>query len=143
VPEEGAGVKIVDEDMLDNFRVSGLCEICYKPQARREAFHILARGFGGGSRLDVRINLLGSCHWCNQFYSDDTLEFQGRKLRLPDMLEIVSHRERIPLDVDLLDVLYLLQRLPKDCRPWQLKAQMVDLTSAQRVLVERTLREAQ
>ena len=83
---------IVDENLLDEFRTPGPCEWCGKACERREPHHIFARGLGGGSRLDIRCNLiaLGSgIHWecaCHQ------AAHAGRISRL-QLLLVVGQRE--------------------------------------------------
>jgi hypothetical protein len=60
---------IKDEKLLATFRTPGLCEICQVSCLRREPHHLVRRGKGGGTRLDIELNLVAvgglfqcSCH---------------------------------------------------------------------------------
>ncbi len=50
---------IRDEKLLDLFRGPGACELCGKGCMKREPHHVIAKGMGGGRRLDIRINIVG------------------------------------------------------------------------------------
>lgn len=79
-------MKIKDEPLLDLFRAAGPCERCQRPQPRREPHHVRAKGMGGGSCLDVRINLIALCTACHGL-------IQGSKRHEPRVLEIIALRE--------------------------------------------------
>lgn len=49
---------IIDEALLARFREAGRCELCGKTCDEREPHHVFGRGFGGGTRLDIALNLL-------------------------------------------------------------------------------------
>lgn len=51
-------MKIVDEHLLDKFRTPGKCEVCGVRVKAREPHHLLSKGMGGGSRLDVAENIV-------------------------------------------------------------------------------------
>ncbi len=103
-------MKIVDELLLESFRAPGRCEYCGHYCQRREPHHIFSRGMGGGSRLDVRINLISlcpafvgqECH--NQYHA-------GHILRC-DLLAIVAKREG-RLQTDIEAEIYKLRRARK------------------------------
>lgn len=56
-------MKVIDPDLLAEFRQAGTCELCGKPGS--DPHHALARGMGGGGQLDVRLNLLTVCRLCH------------------------------------------------------------------------------
>jgi len=90
---------VIDEPMLDLFRGPGRCEGCGKPCRRREPHHIKKRGLGGGSRLDIPINLiaLGSAFDCACH-----IKAEAGTLPKAKLLEIVAGREgRTPEQVEL------------------------------------------
>lgn len=102
------------------WRGPGVCELCGLVVTTRECFHILAKGQGGGACLDVVINCLSSCapfsggKDCHTRHHNGSLLYAGNKCRTDELLTIVAHREGISLDVDLLWVLWWMQRLPKE-----------------------------
>lgn len=114
-------MKIIDTTMLRRFSGPGQCEVCLF-HCMREAHHICKRGFGGGSRLDVAINLMGACLLCHRCIEDATPIQRGHRagagLREEEQFEIVRHREKIAVDVDIQKVVWFLKRLPKDPGPW-------------------------
>src|ERR1700722_12838836 len=63
-------VKVINEPLLSSMRVPGLCESCRELCMRREPHHILTRGMGGASRMDVRINLVSLCPPCHRAHHD-------------------------------------------------------------------------
>lgn len=98
---------VIDEALLDQFRGPGRCEFCGALVKRREAAHVLARGMGGGSRLDVRENLValcgpwdGACHLKSH---------QGQHPTTQDLLEVVAKREQ-KTAAEILDYLWKLKR---------------------------------
>ena len=52
---------IKDESLLDTFRGPGICEMCRKWVTYRSPHHVVCRGIGGGSRCDIRENLISLC----------------------------------------------------------------------------------
>ncbi|HMC90197.1 MAG TPA: HNH endonuclease [Gemmataceae bacterium] len=79
---------ITNEELLDYFRAKKFCELCarrirYTEQAHPH--HVQARGHGGGSRLDVALNVVSACWLCHG--EADTPEQKDR------CLEIIAYRE--------------------------------------------------
>jgi len=57
---------IIDENLLQYFRRKDRCELCGMPnQLGVDPHHIKPRGMGGGSRLDVVLNLIALCRACH------------------------------------------------------------------------------
>lgn len=51
-------MKIINKALLKEFAKPGKCEWCGKQCDKREAHHWKKRGMGGGSRLDISLNLI-------------------------------------------------------------------------------------
>lgn len=58
-------MKIISEATLDLFRQKQRCEWCGCRVARCDPHHWKPRGIGGGSRLDIKENLIGLCRECH------------------------------------------------------------------------------
>ncbi len=57
---------VIDEKLLEEFRATIICEWCGRHiLSAAHPHHIYARGMGGGSRLDVRENLIALCFQCH------------------------------------------------------------------------------
>lgn len=130
-------MRVLNDALMAEFRTMA-CEIpgCGKRPAC--GHHILCRGLAGGHEITVRINLLAVCQLCHQKIGNASRQFSGRVLRREEQLELVSHREGIDLAVDLMDFLYLLDRLPKNTtaeRFWQ-EAKHLDADVALRLKLE-------
>ena len=79
-------MKVINEDLLDEFRQHGLCEWCKAFCSSRDPHHIFARGMGGGGRLDIQENIVSLCRTCHGRVH------AGHILRC-DLLAIVAKRE--------------------------------------------------
>lgn len=77
-------MKIEDPDLLFQFRLKLRCEHCGK-RGPVDPHHLFSRGFGGGTRLDIAINLIALCRKCHD-------EFHNGKIKLFDLLKIVAKR---------------------------------------------------
>lgn len=86
---------IIDETVLQSFRDARQCEVCDKV-GPVEPHHILAKGMGGGKRLDVPYNLVACCRECH------TGIHVGNGPPLDYLLATAAKRE-----------LYKLMRMPK------------------------------
>ena len=82
-------MRIVDEDLLWTFRRLPQCERC---KARNNndihPHHIIARGMGGGRRLDSRYNLVGLCARCHRLTHDGHIPRS-------ELWRIVESREKL------------------------------------------------
>ncbi len=96
---------VVNKDLLAAFSHAGNCEWC-KVRAKVDVHHIWPRGLGGGSRLDIRINLIALCRQCH----DDV--HAGHILRI-DLLAIVAGREDV-MQHHIERIVWWLLRLPKN-----------------------------
>ena len=99
-------MKIIDEVLLDSFRFSTQCEYCKRTVLTGlDPHHMLSRGFGGGTRLDVRINLIALCRECHRRFHDGHILYA-------DLLAIVSARENMLQD-DIEREIFRLRRARK------------------------------
>lgn len=76
-------MEVIDDNLLDEFRQKP-CEICNR-RPPSEAHHLSGRGMGGGSRKDVRENLVSLCRRHHQ-------EFHDGNLRRDVLKAIVQYR---------------------------------------------------
>ena len=96
-------MKIIDEQLLQEFREKTSCEWC-----KRRIFtglqphHIFTRGAG---RLDIRCNLVALCIVCHG-------EVHAGVIMREDLLTIVAVREGTPQD-EIEREIYRLRRLRK------------------------------
>ncbi len=100
-------MRVVDENLLAQFRAKGRCEWC-KRASVVNPHHIWARGMGGGGRLDVPANLIALCLSCHEYVH------AGMILRC-DLLAIVARRENTTQDA-ITGEIYALRRAPKHPR---------------------------
>lgn len=59
-------MKIIDDAVLAEFR-AGPCERCRRPGPCDPHHCFITRGVGGGTRLDMRQNLLSLCFQCHHY----------------------------------------------------------------------------
>lgn len=87
-------MKLVNPKALVPFRGPGLCQNCGKSCMTREAAHVFSKGAG---RIDHRLNLiaLGGAFACGCHHR----HHQGREPRTDDLLQKVSERESVPVEV--------------------------------------------
>ena len=105
-------MKHIDYALLDEFRTRGRCEVCGVFCAAREPHHLLARGMGGGGRMDIRENLIAvgsslpfpECP-CHRAIHDG-------HIAKDDLLQIVARREGLTAAA-VQSRLFRLRRLPK------------------------------
>jgi hypothetical protein len=98
-------MRIINESLLAEFRTVGKCEACGRKVYPLDPDHYRCKGIGGGSRLDIRINLAALCRLCHSHLQEGA---EGRR----KVLEIIARRERCrPVDIEA--VIDLLLRLPK------------------------------
>jgi hypothetical protein len=104
-------VKVIDEQLLADFRGPGTCEWCGRQVVRREPHHIYARGMGGGGRLDVRVNLVALCA---PFSGGDDCHDAAHDGRITkdDLLPVVAGREGTSPGA-IRDEIFRLLRAPK------------------------------
>jgi hypothetical protein len=96
-------VRIINENLLEQFRRKRRCEWCGHSVTGCDPHHVFTRGAG---RLDLRINLIGLCREC---HNDVHL---GHIARF-DLLAVVAAREGMSQDVIEAEI-YRLRRLPKE-----------------------------
>ena len=94
-------MRIVNEDLLAEFRRYQSCEWCGK-RCWPDPHHVFCRGMGGGSRLDIRINLLALCRECHS-------QVHGGEIRRIDLLMVVAGRENVQIDA-IVEEIWRLRR---------------------------------
>lgn len=98
---------VIDEKLLTEFRRKVQCEWCGKPTPSGcDPHHLFSRGHGGGSRLDVRRNLVGLCRDCHNSHHN------GHEPMRLDLLAVVAQREQC-LQGDIEEEIYRLRRTLK------------------------------
>lgn len=102
-------MKIIDNKLLSEFRTPGRCEHCKAWCEIREPHHLWGRGMGGGSRLDIRINLisLGQVFQCPCHR-----DFHDGHILKATLLALVAAREGC-LQSDIEREIWRLRRAPK------------------------------
>ena len=92
---------VIDEPLLDSFR-NAPCELCGRRPA--SPHHLWAKGAGGGSRLDLPINLIALCPPCHQNVHAGNIP---RSL----LLLAVARRERTTPG-KIQDIIWKMRRTP-------------------------------
>ncbi len=95
---------VIDPDLLLAFRLKGRCEHCGLSRPT-DPHHLFGRGFGGGTRLDVRLNLMALCRACHDLY-------HGGVILRCTLIALVERRERLQPGT-LEEMIYELRRMPK------------------------------
>lgn len=107
-------MKIINDKLLDEFRGPGRCEKCLFWFPVRYPHHIYARGFGGGSRMDVPENLVSLCSVMPGNGCHEACHARKPGFGVYDMLDLVRYRINDGRTVEQIeDYLDLLVRSPK------------------------------
>ena len=102
-------MKIIDESCLQSFRDKLFCELCEKVR-KVEPHHVFGRGFGGGNRLDIPINIVALCRKCHQ-------AFHTGHICRSTILRLVAKREGMTVD-EIETEIYRLRRItPRGRKP--------------------------
>jgi hypothetical protein len=138
---------IENETLLDEFRTPGPCELCRRFAQTREPHHIQCRGFGGGQRLDIRVNLVsvgGSAKKKGQSFRKFACHChklaQSYKIDTDYILAIVARREFVRME-EITEVMDFMNRVLRPT-PDQLAAALGALSDGARLLAIRELTEA-
>lgn len=85
-------MKVIDNAALNEARNRNGCEMCGRRVWPLDPHHaFIKRGMGGGSRLDVDINLIGLCRVCHaKCESDRAVNFEAQA--------IIARREGTTID---------------------------------------------
>lgn len=92
----------INDDLLAAFARQNKCEHC-NCQGPVEGHHIFSRGLGGGTRLDIPINLIAICRRCHDGYHNRRDPTQAALLR------IAARREGVTYNV-AVDLMFRLRR---------------------------------
>lgn len=106
-------MRVVNEDVLNRFRGRGPCGYCRRPCRQLQPHHVMARGIGSASRLDLPLNLIPLCA-----FPEGNCHETAHLGRIPrhDLFAIIAAREVMTPEL-LRDQLFRLQRAPSECRP--------------------------
>lgn len=105
---------VISEKTLKLFKGPGFCECGCGWYGPLDPNHILQRGPGGGSRLDIRANLLGLRHEpCHNAYHDGRPGYPSHKEQRERFCEIVAKREGFESGPAVWDWLNMILGLPK------------------------------
>ena len=121
-------MRIVDDDLLAEFRFAACCESCGKRLERKaQPHHLWCRGAGGGSRLDIRCNLiaLGDAFEC-----DCHAKAQPHRDFNDSLIAVVARREGL-LPEDVGKLVNWLLRMPK-CHQSHAQAELARHVEARR-----------
>ncbi len=130
---------IHDDALLAEFRAPGLCGWCQKPCQQREGHHLFYRGLGGGSTLDIRINLI-SLGSTQHFHPCHGLAHAG-KIDKDSLLIMVAAREGV-MQPDITHVIWFLRRLSKTPTDAEIREEMDGMGPGAIALAWKTLKEA-
>lgn len=132
---------IENENLLDEFRKPGHCELCGKLCGVREPHHVRTKGACGGS-LDVRINILtvGSSTFAKHYYCPCHRLAQEYKIPVGQVLAVIADREHCKVE-EITEVMDLFVRLIRPTE-LQLLESLADLSDGGLRLAVRELREA-
>lgn len=86
----------------------------------------------GAGRLDIEINLFSLCRVCH------AENHCGHRPTNKELRAIVARRERTTPEA-IEDAVHLILRLPKDCRLWQLEAELAGVSAEVKRLVLRSI----
>lgn len=98
-------MRVIDEAYLDTVRFLRRCEHCKRAVTGCEPHHLLARGMGGGGRMDIPPNVIGLCRLCHQKFHDGNLKRE-------DFLITIGKRLGIKPE-EVLQECYRVRALPK------------------------------
>lgn len=93
---------IKDDDLLHAFRLQTRCEWCGQPTPGCDPHHLHARGLGGGSRLDIAINLIGLCRRCHN-------DCHAGNVTSSDLRAVIARREHTTQDAIQTEIWRLLR----------------------------------
>jgi len=103
-------MRIVDNELLAEFRAAPRCEYCQCPTPDGcDPAHVFSRGAG---RLDIRLNIVSLCWRCHRVNNHNATSVNGLRPNRDDLLLIVALREGLRVE-DIVDEIYRLRKLPK------------------------------
>ncbi len=100
-------MKVIDDALLQTFRDSPKCEWC-KAANRGDIHphHLVARGMGGGGRLDMAVNLIALCWRCHGMVHTGHIQ-------QCDLVAVIAAREGFIQAGLVLETIWAYQRTPK------------------------------
>ena len=92
----GTDMKIIDEAVLEMYRRKTRCEHCgrFCPTGLDPHHAIVKRGMGGGSRLDIHLNLVALCRgFTRNGWKSCHAEAERGEITIDAMAKIIARRE--------------------------------------------------
>jgi 5-methylcytosine-specific restriction endonuclease McrA len=97
-------MKLIDGNLLDEFRHKTHCELCWKRSyTGLDPHHLMSKGAG---RVDIRCNLASLCRQCHNIVHANPDE-------LARLFAIVARREGMTVQ-DIKDRVHKIRRTPKE-----------------------------
>lgn len=120
---------IENDEVLQAFRTAPKCEFCGKENRHSlDPHHRRKRGMGGGSRLDIRINVASACRLpCHRDCENGTIP-ESR------VLEVIAARERTAVEA-IEEVVNLILRTPKGATQDRIRREEEALSARAKVLL--------
>lgn len=102
------GMKIINKDLLAEFRAKSHCEFCrrYSRSGLQPHHCIVARGMGAGSQIDHRWNIISLCSGCHDRHHG------GYEPLTCDLTAIIAKREGCLQD-ELERAVFAIREAPK------------------------------
>jgi hypothetical protein len=126
--------------LMKAFSGPGLCSWCGKAVSSRDPHHVVARGIGGGKRLDVSVNIVSLCTTFSGGGNCHHMAHNGREITKSDLLAVIAAREECLQD-EIEVVVWLLLRLPKDATDERVKRELSGWNDGERRLWARVWSE--
>lgn len=126
--------------LLKEFSGPGVCSWCGKSVSSRDPHHVVARGAGGGHRLDISINIVSLCTTFAGGGNCHHMAHNGREITKSDLLAVIAAREGCLQD-EIQVCVWLLLRLPKDATAERVKRELVGFSDGERRLWARVWEE--
>lgn len=100
-------MRIVSPETLSLFRGLRRCEVCREPVQSTDPHHVIPKGMGAGSQMDIPENLLAVCRFpCHN-------RCQRYEVMQLEQFEIVAKREGWESGERLREFVWAVQRAPK------------------------------
>ncbi len=106
---QGLKMIILNPALMREFSAKQICEYCGRYARRMECHHMMGRGFGGGTRMDVRWNLIALCNFMD---SDCHGRAQRYQIPVEEIRQIIADREGTTSET-VEDFLFWLARQPR------------------------------
>lgn len=133
-------MRIINPELLKAFHLPGPCELCGRMCKEREPHHVIAKGMGGGRRLDSVYNMVavgrGHACPCHSTFADS---IKGSTASWG----AIARRQGCTPDEALAAMWFILYQLDKDDSPEKIDSKIESsLAVATRAIVIKELEAA-